>query len=393
VAEIDPPCCWVSLVSSTGVIKPDETLLFVLPSIFCALLGTLIPFQVPADNVMVAHGIKAAFRFKEGSDLFTPKDLVELSRPGPGVANVPGDLILVPVSRYSFEDKKYVRVSSSLALCASRSPPLPARPTRVFGVCFSPDVRAQQFVFHMGSTGTSTRGERCIGNSIFSRSFCWNADPARFLARCRNRKTIYITSIETTVEPLEIPLTKGGQAFWLTSRVIAHVVPNEETKVQDIYGISVEFETESDGGKVKIATPDPPVLIGSFPTSTSDNFRYIPESGVLVFSDYVYEDGELKGVKEGDEAWDGRGTTALVYDETYVRHWDTYRGPKHQSLFSVKLAQRGAIWSLGDEFINLLTGTKHVSAQLHSRHVRFMGWGCDGFLEFSRRTVRREGRF
>ena len=140
------------------------------------------------------------------------------------------------------------------------------------------------------------------------------------------------------------------------------MVPNEETKVQDIYGISVEFETESDSGKVKIATPDPPVLIGSFPTSTSDNFRYIPESGVLVFSDHVYEDGELKGAKEGDEAWDGRGTTALVYDETYVRHWDTYRGPKHQSLFSVKLAQRGPIWSLGDEFTNLLTGTKHVSA-------------------------------
>ena len=55
---------------------------------------------------MVAYGIKAAFRFKEGSDMFTPKDLVELSRPGPGVANVPGDLILVPVSKCSFEDKK-----------------------------------------------------------------------------------------------------------------------------------------------------------------------------------------------------------------------------------------------------------------------------------------------
>ena len=145
--------------------------------------------------------------------------------------------------------------------------------------------------------------------------------------------------------------------FWLTPRVIAHVVPNEDTKVQDIYAISVEFETES-----RIATPNPPVLIGSFPTSTSDNFRYVPDSGILVFSDSVYEDGELKAVKEGDEAWEGRGTTALVYDETYVRHWDTYRGPKHQSLFSVKLAQKSGIWSLGEEFINLLAGTKHVSA-------------------------------
>jgi hypothetical protein len=140
------------------------------------------------------------------------------------------------------------------------------------------------------------------------------------------------------------------------------VVLNEETKVQDIYAISVEIQTESD--KARIATPDPPVLIGSFPTSTSDNFRYIPDSGVLVFSDSVYEDGELKAVKEGDEAWEGRGTTALVYDETYVRHWDTYRGPKHQSLFSVKLAQKDGIWSLGEEFINLLAGTKHVSCRV-----------------------------
>ena len=180
---------------------------------------------------------------------------------------------------------------------------------------------------------------------------------------CRNNKAIYIAPIEVTVEPLEIPLTQGGQAFWLTPRVIAHVVPNEETKVQDIYAISVEFETESSDG-VRIATPNPPVLIGSFPTATSDNFRYIPESGVLVFSDYVYEDGELRAVKEGDEAWEGRGNTAFVYDETYVRHWDTYRGPKHQSLFSVKLRQESGIWSLGEEFINLLAGTKHVSVNL-----------------------------
>jgi hypothetical protein len=194
-----------------------------------------------------------------------------------------------------------------------------------------------------------------------------------------------------TVEPLEIQLTKGGQAFWLAPRVIAHVVSNEQTKVQDIYAISVQFETESSSDKAKIATPDPPVLIGSFPTSTSDNFRYIPESGVLVFSDSVYDDGELKAVKEGDELWEGRGNTAFVYDETYARHWDTYRGPKHLSLFSVKLAHQNGIWSLGEEFINLLDGTKHVGARAPQSCVLLMGRGY--FLELSRRTVWREGRF
>ena len=215
------------------------------------------------------------------------------------------------------------------------------------------DVCAQQFTWNTGHR------RRCVGNTFF-------LDGYRRLTlnfrSCRNRKAIYIASIETTIQPLEIPLTKGGQAFWLTPRVIAHVVPNEETKVQDVYAISVEFQTES--GTAKIATPDPPVLIGSFPTSTSDNFRYIPDSGVLVFSDHVYEDGELRAVKEGDASWEGRGTTALVYDETYVRHWDTYRGPKHQSLFSVRLARKDGIWSLGEEYINLLAGTAHVSRGL-----------------------------
>jgi hypothetical protein len=119
----------VSLVPLTGVILTSSgsdavsrascamtvmlwTLLIVLLSLTCALSDTQIPFRKPADNNMVAHGTNATFKFEEGSDVFTPKDLVELSRPGSGVANVPGDLILVPVSKYSFEDKKYVRVSS-----------------------------------------------------------------------------------------------------------------------------------------------------------------------------------------------------------------------------------------------------------------------------------------
>ena len=132
VAEMDPRARSLSLASSTGVITSGSnvvsgaictmtamlrTLLIALPSLVCALSDTQIPFHKPADNNMTAHNTKATFTLKDGSDVFSPKDLVELSRPGPGVANVPGDLILVPVSKYSFEDKKYVRVSSSTPAC------------------------------------------------------------------------------------------------------------------------------------------------------------------------------------------------------------------------------------------------------------------------------------
>ncbi|KAF9649791.1 hypothetical protein BDM02DRAFT_3186010 [Thelephora ganbajun] len=124
------------------------------------------------------------------------------------------------------------------------------------------------------------------------------------------------------------------------------------------YVVSVEFETES-SDTAKIATPDPPVLIRSFPASASDNSRHIPESGVLVFSDHVYEDGELRVVKEADVAWQNRGNTMFVYGGAYVRHWDTYSGHKHRFLFSANRAQKDGIWSLGEEFISLLAGTTH----------------------------------
>ncbi|KAF9483390.1 hypothetical protein BDN70DRAFT_873894 [Pholiota conissans] len=46
------------------------------------------------------------FAFKEGSDVFAPKNLVELGRPGAAVANGAGDLALVPFSKFSFTDKQ-----------------------------------------------------------------------------------------------------------------------------------------------------------------------------------------------------------------------------------------------------------------------------------------------
>jgi len=83
---------------------------------------------------------------------------------------------------------------------------------------------------------------------------------------------------------------------------------------------------------------------------------------VLVFSDNVHEDGDLTKVPENDEKWQDRGNTALVYDDPYERHWDTWTGPKRPSLFTVKLFKdAGKHWHFGDKFYNVLNGTGHVS--------------------------------
>ena len=53
-----------------------------------------------------AYDMSKDFAFKTGNDRFTPQDLVELPRPGAGIANPAGDLVLVSISKYSFADKK-----------------------------------------------------------------------------------------------------------------------------------------------------------------------------------------------------------------------------------------------------------------------------------------------
>lgn len=152
-------------------------------------------------------------------------------------------------------------------------------------------------------------------------------------------------------------LAKGGEAFWLDNRTVAHVVEGDGNL--EIYALNVKFENQ--GGADVLSTPDLPVLIGTLPTKSATNFRYNIISGHLIFSDNVYADGNLTTVKEQDEAWESRGNTAFVYDKTYVRHWDTWVGQKRSSLFSTRLyLDPDRKWKFSSDFINLLKGTGHV---------------------------------
>ena len=68
----------------------------------------------PSLSVPAMSAVKPDdFTFREGPDIFSPKDLVNLARPGTGSGNPAGDLLIVPVSKYSAEDKKCVSPSDS----------------------------------------------------------------------------------------------------------------------------------------------------------------------------------------------------------------------------------------------------------------------------------------
>ena len=78
---------------------------FLLPLLGLSVQRPFLPAPQNADN-MGSVAPTSTFALKEGADVFSPQDLITLARPGTGVANAPGDLVLVPVSKYSLEEKK-----------------------------------------------------------------------------------------------------------------------------------------------------------------------------------------------------------------------------------------------------------------------------------------------
>jgi len=223
----------------------------------------------------------ANFTLNEGLDIFSPKNLIELGRPGVGVANVDGDLALVSFSEYSLAEKV-------------------------------------------------------------------------------NKKSIYVVPLESSAKPLVVPLPKDGDVFWLSSRTLGHAV--EGTNGTELYAIDLDLAQAvgSEEGPDTLTVSGSPALIGTFPTKTPTNFRYDQDSGYLVFSDYVWPDGNLLTVQEQDKHWENRGNTAYVYDATYVRHWDTWLGNKRAALFSIRVVQDpDRKFTFGPEFYSPLRGTGH----------------------------------
>lgn len=219
----------------------------------------------PASAPQIAQ-MATDFALSEGANALSPQDMLTLPRPGAPLPNDIGDLAIVPISTYSFQDRKSHKSLSVVAL---------------------------------GDGHT-----------------------------------------------YDIPLPDGGDAFWLDSRTIAHVVTKDDT--QSLYAIAIATSPLSS---------DPSFLVGSFPITTASAFRYSPSAQRLVFSAYVYPDGLVETVKEQDAAYENRGNSALVYDATFERQWDTWVGPKSKALIGVSLAKVGAQWVLGEAYVNVLKGT------------------------------------
>lgn len=88
--------------------------MYLLSSLVNGLLGAaqlpLLPSHMAAVNSPARQRNDRQFELKDGADVFSPKDLIQLPRPGAGIVNPEKeDLVLVSVSQYSFETKKWIR--------------------------------------------------------------------------------------------------------------------------------------------------------------------------------------------------------------------------------------------------------------------------------------------
>lgn len=65
---------------------------------FILSLAAQMPFAPPAKS---ARRNSSSFAFKEDADRFSPRNLIELGRPGTGRANDLGDLVMVSYTQYN----------------------------------------------------------------------------------------------------------------------------------------------------------------------------------------------------------------------------------------------------------------------------------------------------
>lgn len=126
---------------------------------------------------------------------------------------------------------------------------------------------------------------RCKLHDLLVSCYSLTSNSQPCLRTPRTQKSIYILPLKANTASSQFPSIKDGDTFWLDARTLGHVVSAKEGKRQELYAVSLKFEDES----VSLAS-DASVLIGTFPTSGTANFKYSAASSTLVFSAYAWPD-------------------------------------------------------------------------------------------------------
>nr|XP_019046624.1 hypothetical protein I302_05374 [Kwoniella bestiolae CBS 10118]OCF25554.1 hypothetical protein I302_05374 [Kwoniella bestiolae CBS 10118] len=169
-------------------------------------------------------------------------------------------------------------------------------------------------------------------------------------------RLVYLLSLRTTHTPPPLSLlnttsAQASQFLWLDDTNIAYL------NGSGLYSLSIEYSTNK--------SPSTPREILTFPEGVNPTgLQYEPRSSTLAFSGQIWKHSEeFNQTSRLDEEFEGRGDSALVYDELFVRHWDEWRVPgKVWTLGAVKLSNKSGVWQSetygkGEKFVNLLKDT------------------------------------
>ncbi|KAJ1680427.1 dipeptidylpeptidase [Spiromyces aspiralis] len=113
---------------------------------------------------------------------------------------------------------------------------------------------------------------------------------------------------------------------WLGPSTLSFLSTSKDGKGSTLYGIRVRPGGDS------IVTASPPLRLAEFPVAI-DNLKYNPASSLLAFTAEVYPNSTLTETAEQDQLEKHRIDSAMVYDELWVRHWDTFVSPKRTQVF------------------------------------------------------------
>lgn len=207
-------------------------------------LASLIPFWHTSEE---ANPGPPKFNFTSGDDVFSPMDLVSMSKPGVGIANPAGDLLLLPIKTYNVIEVECAQIN------------------------------------------------------------CCTGDASDALYRCcRDRHSFLLTSLGAADQQShQFIVSDRDSVFWLDSRTIAHIVhiETEESPYEkyDLKALSLELKDSSDGDAGHLHVLDSS-FIATLPTSGASDFRYLPQAQRLIFYDQISKDGYFTTYLPEEEA-------------------------------------------------------------------------------------------
>ncbi|KAJ1785432.1 dipeptidylpeptidase, partial [Coemansia sp. RSA 2399] len=143
-------------------------------------------------------------------------------------------------------------------------------------------------------------------------------DPPKDSANEKGESDVESDNLEKKLKP--------SQPVWLSDSVLGFVAPDKSSSGSTLYAVSQR--------KGRWSEPHPLV---SMPVPIS-SVQFSPESGILAFTADVYNGTlTLEETADIDRQEQERADTAQVYEDLWVRHWDTYSSSKLPQIHTLKL--------------------------------------------------------